>query len=295
MNLNDLKYYQALIKYKNFSQVAAKFNVSQPTITMAIQRLEKDFDTSFFIRDHIHKQLHITPTGKQFAAHVDVILNELKIARQEITQAKSANIRFGLPPIIGNYYFPPLTPLLMREGLLSHLETFEHGSKEILKMLKHGHLDLALLGSLNPLKEVGLKTTELAEYPFKIIISKNHPLANKDKIDFATLKNERFIVPDTEFFHEQAFKQICHLAHFRPQIIYRTADIHVIKTMVAENLGIAYLTSLALTPEDNIQSLNVTSPLKQSFRLSVATRSTELLTAPKQRLWDLLTVKRSGE
>lgn len=47
MKLNDLKYYQALVKYKNFSQVAAKFNVSQPTITMAIQRLEKDFDTSF--------------------------------------------------------------------------------------------------------------------------------------------------------------------------------------------------------------------------------------------------------
>lgn len=136
MKLNDLKYYQALVKYKNFSQVAAKFNVSQPTITMAIQRLEKDFDTSFFVRDHVHKQLHITPTGKQFAVHVDVILNELKIAHQEINQAESSSIRFGLPPIIGNYYFPPLTPLLMREGLLSHLETSEHGSKEILKMLK---------------------------------------------------------------------------------------------------------------------------------------------------------------
>ena len=117
MKLNDLKYYQALVKYKNFSQVAAKFNVSQPTITMAIQRLEKDFGTSFFVRDHVHKQLHITPTGKQFAVHVDVILNELRIARQEINQAESSSIRFGLPPIIGNYYFPPLTPLLMREGL----------------------------------------------------------------------------------------------------------------------------------------------------------------------------------
>lgn len=46
---------------------------------------------------------------------------------------------------------------------------------------------------------MGLKTTELAEYPFKIIVSKHHPLATKKEIDFATLKNERFIVPDTEF------------------------------------------------------------------------------------------------
>lgn len=62
--------------------------------------------------------------------------------------------------------------------------------------------------------------------------------------------------------------------------------------MVAENLGIAYLTSLAITLEDNIHSLNVTSPLKQSFRLSAVTRSTELLTASKQKLWDLLTTKK---
>lgn len=291
MKLKDLQYYQALVKTRNFSHVTNEFRVSQPTITMAIQRLEKDFGTPFFVRDHVHKELHLTPAGKQFAMHVDVILNELEIAYQEIEQSKSTKIRFGLPPIIGNYYFPPLTPALMRHGLLSHLETYEHGSKEILKMLEHGNLDIALLGSLTPLKETRLKTVELNKYPFKIIVSKNHPLASQDKIDFACLKNEKFIVPDSEFFHEQAFKQICRLAHFRPQVIYRTADIHVIKAMVAENLGIAYLTSLAITPEDNIATLEVSAPLNQSFRLAAVTRSTEILTPYKQQLWNLLTPK----
>lgn len=183
MKIKDLEYYQKLVKYQNFSQVANLFGVSQPTITMAIQRLEKDFGASFFIRDHVHKQLHITPVGKQFSTHVNVILNELEISRQEIDQAKSTKIRFGLPPIIGNYYFPPLTPELMRQGLLSHLETYEHGSKEILKMLEHGNLDVALLGSLTPLKKPRITAVELGQYPFKIIVSKiTHSLIKRKLI-----------------------------------------------------------------------------------------------------------------
>ncbi|WP_076459544.1 LysR family transcriptional regulator [Limosilactobacillus caccae] len=291
MKIKDLEYYQQLIKFKNFSQVAEYFSVSQPTITMAIQRLEKSFGTPFFIRDHVHKQLHVTPAGKQFAAHVNVILNELEIAKQEVDYANDTKIRFGLPPIIGNYYFPPLTPQLMREGLLSHLETYEHGSKEILKMLEHGDLDIALLGSLAPLKEPRLRAKELAAYPFQIIVSKDHPLASKKEVSFADLRDESFIIPDTEFFHEQAFKQVCHQAHFRPTVIYRTADIHVIKAMVAENLGIAYLTSLAITADDDVHALSVSAPMQQSFRLSAVTRETKILTPLKQQLWDLLTKK----
>lgn len=289
MKIRDLEYYQALVKSKNFSQVAKQFNVSQPTITMAIQRLEKGLGTVFFVRDHVHKQLHLTATGKQFAQHVNVILSELSIAQQEIDQAKSTKIRFGLPPIIGNYYFPPLTPMLMRHGLLSHLETYEHGSKEILKMLSRGEIDIALLGSLSQLKSERLKTAQLAQYPFKVIVSQEHPLAHQQAVNFAELKQEPFIIPDAEFFHEQAFKQICHLAHFRPKVIYRTADIHVIKAMVAENLGVAYLTSLAITPEDKVVALPVSAPLQQSFQLAAAMRATEILTPYQAQLWKLLT------
>ena len=103
MKIKDLEYYQQLIKDQNFSKVAQHFGVSQPTITMAIQRLEQDFNTTFFVRDHVHRELHVTATGQQFANHVDLILNELQIAKKEIDRANSTKIRFGLPPIIGNY------------------------------------------------------------------------------------------------------------------------------------------------------------------------------------------------
>ena len=288
MKIKDLEYYQKLIQEKNFSKVAADFKVSQPTITMSIKRLESDFATTFFIRDHAHKELHVTPAGQQLANHVNVILNELTIARQEIDRTKSTRIRFGLPPIIGNYYFPPLTPMLMRANLMPLLDTFEHGSRELLKMLEHGQLDIALLGSLESLDQPRLKTEEFAHYPFKVIISKDHPLANKAAVTFRELKDEQFIIPGSEFFHEQAFKQMCHGAHFRPHVLFRTPDIHVIKAMVAENLGISFLTSLAISPADQVTTLDITDNDQPHFRLSLARRETALLSSNEEKLWQLL-------
>lgn len=288
MKIKDLEYYQQLVKQQNFSAVAQSFHVSQPTITMAIQRLERDFDTTFLIRDHVHKQLHFTETGRMFANHVNVILNELQVAQKEIKRVDSSKIRFGLPPIIGNYYFPALTPILMRNHLMTALETYEHGSKELLQMLYHGELDMALLGSITPLAQNRIRSQEFARYPFRIIVGKDNLLAQQKKVNFADLRNQQFIIPDTEFFHEQAFKQMCKAAHFRPKVLYRTSDIHVIKAMVAGNLGISFLTSLAVTPADNVVSLEIANRDQAVFRLSVATRETAVLDPLKQRLWKLL-------
>ena len=81
VNDRDLKYFDLLIKYKNFSKVAQKMEVSQPTVTNAIKRLESDFDTRFFIRDRSHNDLIITQAGQLFSRHVKNILNEIELAQ----------------------------------------------------------------------------------------------------------------------------------------------------------------------------------------------------------------------
>lgn len=82
MNIKELYYYHDLVRTKNFSQVAADFNISQPTVTMAIKRLEESFGTTFFMRDRSHHQLTVTNTGLQFDQHVQRIIEELEIAKK---------------------------------------------------------------------------------------------------------------------------------------------------------------------------------------------------------------------
>ena len=289
MNIKELYYYHDLVRTKNFSQVAADFNISQPTVTMAIKRLEESFGTTFFMRDRSHHQLTVTSTGLQFDQHVQRIIEELEIAQKELARAKQERISFGLPPIIGSWYFPRFTPALLQAGLLNQLEVVDHGSASLLQLLAKGELDLALLGSLQPFQQPSLRARVIDKAPIRIIVAKDHPLAAfKDRVSFAQAAQYPFITLDDEYVHAQAFRQAARLARVRPKIVFKTSDVQILKALVANNSGISFLTDLALDDNDGLAALPLTDGSQPEFIISLAARANRLLTPNAQRLWSIL-------
>lgn len=289
MNIKELYYYHDLVRTKNLSQVAADFNISQPTVTMAIKRLEESFGTTFFMRDRSHHQLTVTSTGLQFDQHVQRIIEELEIAQKELTRAKQERISFGLPPIIGSCYFPRFTPALLQAGLLNQLEVVDHGSASLLQLLAKGELDLALLGSLQPFQQPSLRARIIDKAPIRIIVAKDHPLAAfEDGVSFAQAAQYPFIALDDEYVHAQAFRQVARLARVRPKIVFKTSDVQILKALVANNSGISFLTDLALDDNDGLVALPLTDGSQPEFIISLAARANRLLTPNAQRLWSIL-------
>ena len=80
MNTRDLQYFQALVKYKNYTRVAKEFGVSQPTVTQAIKRLEKEFDAQLVYTDRAHRQNMITRSGQLLAASAKAINEQIALA-----------------------------------------------------------------------------------------------------------------------------------------------------------------------------------------------------------------------
>lgn len=289
MNIKELYYYHDLVRTKNFSQVAADFNISQPTVTMAIKRLEESFGTTFFMRDRSHHQLTVTSTGLQFDQHVQRIIEELEIAQKELARAKQERISFGLPPIIGSWYFPRFTPALLQAGLLNQLEVVDHGSASLLQLLAKGELDLALLGSLQPFQQPSLRARVIDKAPIRIIVAKDHPLAAfEDGVSFAQAAQYPFITLDDEYVHAQAFRQAARLARVRPKIVFKTSDVQILKALVANHSGISFLTDLALDGNDGLAALPLTDGSQPEFIISLAARANRLLTPNAQRLWSIL-------
>ncbi|WP_288728620.1 LysR family transcriptional regulator [uncultured Limosilactobacillus sp.] len=289
MNIKELYYYHDLVRTKNFPQVAADFNISQPTVTMAIKRLEESFGTTFFMRDRSHHQLTVTSTGLQFDQHVQRIIEELEIAQKELARAKQERISFGLPPIIGSWYFPRFTPALLQAGLLNQLEVVDHGSASLLQLLAKGELDLALLGSLQPFQQPSLRARVIDKAPIRIIVAKDHPLAAfKDGVSFAQAAQYPFITLDDEYVHAQAFRQAARLARVRPKIVFKTSDVQILKALVANHSGISFLTDLALDGNDGLAALPLTDGSQPEFIISLAARANRLLTPNAQRLWSIL-------
>ncbi|MFT8709879.1 MAG: LysR family transcriptional regulator [Sporolactobacillus sp.] len=291
MNSRDLHYYQKLGQLKSYTKVADFFSVSQPTVSAAVQRLEKELDARLIIRDRSHRALIFTASGLQFLKHCDRVIQEIKASQFEIEAIKKEKIRLGIPPIIGNYYFPRLADYLQQGIGLDSIQIIEDGSHSLRQKLRKGELDLALLGSLPPCSTTDdplLVVHELTKKFFRIIVGETHPLARWPIVSFGQLQDERFIQLNERFIHPQAFEQLCIQAQVHPRVINRLNDVQLIKGLVARNIGISFLTEMAILPGDQVHALAISDQRQPEFVVSIAYRAAHLLTDKQKRIFDWL-------
>ncbi|MFD1464582.1 LysR family transcriptional regulator [Lapidilactobacillus mulanensis] len=287
MKLQDLFYFDKLVELKSYSGVAKHFDVSQPTISYAIKRLEEEFDVALVNRD-VYQQISITPAGQQFDRHIKIVINELNIAQMDLAASQEKVINFGLPPIIANYFFLQFVDQLVKADLLNNLKTTEGGSKALLPELENGHLDMALLGSLAPLQSEKLQATILARHHFKIITAENSPLATKKTANFRDLKNEPFIILTDGFIHRQIFDLLSAANQVFPLIIYQATDVELLKRLVGQGMGVGILTETAILPTDHLHVIDLIDDNLPDFIISLVYRNSTLLTPHQQQLISIL-------
>lgn len=281
MNTRDIEYYVQIVKQKNFTKVAKYFQVSQPTITYALKRLEKELDAVLITRDRSHHELVITPAGKQLFIHAQSILQEIKMAKAEITQLQKKKLRFGMPPIIGNEYFPKLSSYFIKSQLMDQIEITDGGSRDLYGMIHQGRIDLAILGSTQPIIDQKLEIELLLDKRFMIVVAPTHPFADRQTISFSDLTAEQFVLLNEHYVHPAAFKKLAKQAHIEPKVVYQSNDLAILKSMIRENIGIGFLTEIAIHPEDHLVSIPLSDQLQPHFLISLA-KPTQQIPTPLQ-------------
>lgn len=282
MKLRDLEYFCYLYKVGTFTGVAKHFKVEQPTVTLAIKRLEDALKTKLAFRDRSKGLIQITPAGEILYRHASNMLRDAKLADLEINHYNSKKIRFGLPPIIGSLYFPLVIDGIIQDHLLDDLEVDETGSQQLLLDLLGGKVDIALLGSPLPIQNDAINTTFLTSRQFVIISSKEHWLNNRQSISFSELKDEPFISLNGRFIHSEVLKVYSDQAKFHPHIIFETQSIETMKRLVEKNAGIGVLVKDAISPADQLATTTLRNPLPERFNISIATRKDYLADAHEQ-------------
>ncbi|MBC1921580.1 LysR family transcriptional regulator [Listeria grayi] len=272
MNLKDLEYFQQVVTDRNFTEAARAYKVSQPTVTYAIKRLEEELGTKLIIRNQAHHSLIITEAGKILSAHIKKMMKELNIARTEIARLADKKIKCGLPPIIGNYYFPKLSVRLLEQGFMKSIDIISGGSRDLYQLLKTGQIDTAILGSTQAISDKELTSRLLVEKPFMIVVSPNHPLAKRESIAFSELKNEPFVLFNEHFVHSSGFHTLIEQTDFEPNIIYENSDLNILKGMIHEQIGIGFLVELAVHENDDLVSIPISDSEQPTFMISVVTR-----------------------
>lgn len=286
MNLKDLEYFHYLCELKSFTKTAEKLYVSQPSVTMALKRIEKELNTKLVIRNHSEKQIVLTETGMILKKHTQNVLNEIKEIKLEISKISGGNIKLGVPPMIGAYFFPKIMEELVKKGFARNIELVEKGSVAMKELLLSNEVDMSLIGSLSPLKEENLEAEILKIDEFKVCMSQNHVLSQKQNIDFKDLLKEQFIVLGNSYIHNEVLEKLCMENHMSMKNFYYTEEIQTAKSLIASGVGIGIMIDMAVNNMKAIKTIPLLKPIK--FYISFALKKDHYLTFNEEKIKEII-------
>ena len=202
MTITQLKYVLAVAEHQNFTKAAEHVFVTQPTLSMQIQKLEDELNILIF--DRSKKPIELTEVGKKIVNQARNIVNESARMQDVVDQEKGfigGEFKIGIIPTI----MPTLLPMFLKNFTNKypkvHLKIEELTTAEIISKLNDGHLDAAIAAT--PLNQEKIKERVLYFEPFVGYVPENHRLHSKNKLDRSDLEiNDILLLEDGHCFRD---------------------------------------------------------------------------------------------
>lgn len=256
VTLAELRYVVALADLRHFGKAAAATNVTQPTLSAAIQKIERTLRTRIFERTS--KSVHVTNLGQQIVAEARRVLDamdrigDLAVAARE---PLAGPLRLGVIPTMGPYLLPWLMGPLRKA--FPHLELVLHEIKtsDMVEELVHNRLDAGILAL--PLPITGLASSPLFEEPFWVVTPVDNALAKKKTVRESDLEDERVLLLDEGHCLRDQALSICARAGAETggrEGDFRATSIETLRHMVGAGMGTTLLPALAIAPDEEARS-----------------------------------------
>ena len=249
MTLVQLEYIVAVDTYRNFVTAAESCFVTQPTLSMQIQKLEDNLGVKIF--DRSRQPVVPTEIGQQVIAQARVILDgskQLKELIKAFNNELSGELRIGVIPTVAPYLLPKIIPGFTKNYPNVQLMIWEYTTEQIIQNLKVGLLDCGILAT--PLDENILNEIPLFYESFVVYVSSSSSLIKKKEVKSVDIDfDELWLLNEGHCMRNQVMN-ICHKKKAGPgnkQFEYNTGSVETLKRMVDLNNGITILPELSLT------------------------------------------------
>jgi LysR family hydrogen peroxide-inducible transcriptional activator len=233
------------VSQKNhFGKAAQACFVSQPTLSIAIKKLEEELDVRLFERSS-KNEIRITEIGQQVINQAYIVLQEAQILMEIAQQGKdplSGQFRLGVIYTIGPYLLPSLIPKLRKTAPNLKLIIEENFTANLFQSLKQGSLDAIVISY--PFDEPGIETAPLYKEPFIVALPQNHEWKNRDQIQPGDLASQDLMLLGAgHCFRDQVIKA-CPDCMSGDSELTRTLEggsLETMRHMVAAGTGITVL------------------------------------------------------
>ncbi len=248
MNIQQLEYVVALDTHRHFVTAATHCHVTQPTLSMQVQNLEKELNVVLF--DRKRSPLEPTPAGRRVIAQARQILHEIQVLKDSVKEERSrlvGEFRLGIIPTLAQY----LVPLFLVDFVSKHPQTNllieELPTDQIVHRLKQGQLELGIL--VTPLEDDAIREVPVFNEPFLVYASPSHALFSKTEVHPQELdEGDVWLLNQGHCFRNQVLnlcnghEQSCSRRGFA----YESGSIETLKRMVDRHYGYTLVPELSV-------------------------------------------------
>lgn len=252
MTLTELRYIVALAREKHFGRAADKCYVAQPTLSVAVKKLEDELGVILFERGQ--HEVSVTPAGEPIVRQAEKVLAEaarVKELAETAGDPLAGPLRIGAIYTIGPYLLPRLVPLLRERAPKMPLMIQENFTHKLIEALKSGELDVAVLAL--PIQEPGLVAQPVYDETFRVLVPANHAWARHKTIDADRLLDEPLLMLGRgNCFRDQVLDLCSRAGAGGPQVL-EGSSLETIRLMVATGVGVTVMPSTAVDalPKDD--------------------------------------------
>ncbi|ALT79007.1 MULTISPECIES: LysR substrate-binding domain-containing protein [unclassified Roseateles] len=282
MTLTELRYIVAVARERHFGRAAEACFVSQPTLSVAIKKLEEELDVKIFERGAA--EVSVTALGADIVRQAQSVLEQAHAIKEIAKRGQdplAGELRLGLIHTIGPYLLPELVKRVIEDYPQMPLMLQENFTVRLLDMLRTGELDCAILAE--PFPDTGLAVAPLYDEDFMVAVPAKHPLAQCSSISTQELKQETMLLLGAgHCFRDQVLEVCPEFARFSSDAegirkSFEGSSLETIKHMVASGMGVTVVPAMSVPKQrqelDHLRFIPFAAPVP-TRRVVLAWRKT---------------------
>lgn len=252
ISLTEMRYLLALAEERHFGRAAEACHVSQPTLSVAIKKVEGRLGVALFERNSF--EVRITPLGERIVNQARKVLEESLRLDEIAAQGRdplAGMLRLGVIYTVAPYLLPQFIPALHRQAPNMPLYLKEDFTANLLQSLKSGELDVIVIAL--PLLEAGLVERAVYDEPFRVVTPVDHPWANRKNIQAEEMEGQNMLLlGQGNCFRDQVLEACPKLTTTEARSdSLEGGSLETIRYMVASGVGVAVMPSMAADPWGN--------------------------------------------
>ena len=245
MELHQLRYACAVAETGSFSCAAERCQITQPSLSQQVLKLEEELGAKLF--DRLGRGIRLTESRRAFLPDARTILHQVDVARASVASNNASvggSVTLGAIPTIAPYLIPRYTAAFTKRFPDARLRIVEETTPVLIEGLRDLSIDFALLAL--PLRHKDLEVQPIRTEPLLAAVPEKHPLASNESISLAELRGESFVMlRDGHCFRDLSLA-ICRSANVNPNMAFESGQFRSILGMIAAGVRLSLVPEMAI-------------------------------------------------